>query len=74
MKYAPAARHTVVSATCAKPRTKIDLRSTHSLDGCNSRPMTNIRSTMPNCAIFCVVSRLLISPRLAGPMMMPAVR
>ena len=30
------------TSTCAEPRPKMDLRSTHSREGCSSRPMTNI--------------------------------
>jgi hypothetical protein len=71
---AVSAMTSMVQATWANPRPKIDRRSTHNRDGCSSRPITNIRSTMPNSAMCNVVSMRLMSPRQAGPMIMPAAR
>jgi len=73
-KYAIEPIPTVVASTCANPNPKIGLRITHRREGCNSRPMTNIRSTMPNSPTCWVVSILLMRPKPAGPMMIPAAR
>ena len=74
IEYAMAAIPAVVIASCADPRPKMGLRSTHSREGWSSSPMTNISSTMPNSARCRVASTRLIKPRQAGPMMMPAAR
>ena len=65
-EIAAAPMPTVVTSTCAEPKPKIDLRSTHSREGCSSRPMTNIRSTMPNSAMCWVVSTLADQPQAGG--------
>ena len=73
-KYAAEPIPRVVSSTWASPNPKMVLRITHSREGCSSRPMTNIRSTMPNSAICWVASILLMRPRPKGPIMIPAAR
>ena len=63
-----------VIRTWAVPSPNTERRSTHSLEGCSSRPMTNSSSATPSSAKCRIFSTSVTNFRHQGPMMTPAAR